>query len=240
MAKRAQDTNAGMMAAKRAAHVRIVRRQAGIARRAENGRSKAQMADLDACAEDREDDAGPRLPRSKGYGGFTSDELQATGEAIEEVGAAQDLEGGRRSKGTSVAGVAFTAWINALCEWPLSWLQRFVEHADTPISGRAAARRLINTDNPSWIGGVEFDRIVDRTIGRPVQRVHVAAQVEVSGAELLAETRRLAGVSADDHDVLDVDAAPSVPLIEAARVGDALMSSACVNDDEEDVKGANG
>ena len=109
----------------------------------------------------------------------------------------------------STFGGLATAWVNEFAPWPLEWVERFAKHKDTPVVARAAAMRVLRSIKPGFDGGKEFDRVCDRTAGKPTQSVSVRHEPTSTAAELLAETRRLAGVTVV-RDVIDLDAPPQI------------------------------
>ena len=80
--------------------------------------------------------------------------------------------GGRPS-----AGAAVKEWVNALHNHPISYLKSIIRDKGSPVNKIMAARRLLNAtlDDAKATGkldpGRDFDRVCDRTDGKPLQRV---------------------------------------------------------------------
>lgn len=89
-------------------------------------------------------------------------------------------------------------WLGVMNEWTKRQLEAVVNDVDAPASKVSAARVWLDamskerTSSGSPIAGPEFDRILDRTIGKPAQAVDVTSKGE---SIYLKDIR---GVSTDD------------------------------------------
>lgn len=68
-------------------------------------------------------------------------------------------------------------WLNQMCGWGLDQLQSVMRDISAPVAKKAAARVWLDAASEernsagSPIAGGEFDRIADRTVGKPTQEV---------------------------------------------------------------------
>jgi hypothetical protein len=84
-------------------------------------------------------------------------------------------------KGRPSAGASIREWINQMAEWSADDIAAVLDDAAAPIAKKTAARvwldassRMTNAvGNP--IAGPEFDRIMDRTEGKPTQTTHLTS-----------------------------------------------------------------
>ena len=81
--------------------------------------------------------------------------------------------------GRPSAGAAVLEWLNVMAEWPLAKIESITKDADAPASKVMAARRLLDacseyrSTSGMPIAGPDFDRIMDRTEGKPKQSMDV-------------------------------------------------------------------
>jgi hypothetical protein len=118
--------------------------------------------------------------------------------AVEDLNALrQGYEAVAMAQGTRAQtfGGGAAAWLNEMSRWPRRLVMRVLKDATSPMVARAAAQRIIQAERKGFEGGKEFDRICDRTTGKPAQAVHVTASRSRSPDELLEEARRMAGLS---------------------------------------------
>ena len=96
---------------------------------------------------------------------------------------------------TGVGAVSFggsaAAWLTELGTWPKAMVEQVLRNPLIPMVVRSAARRVLGAEMQGFAGGKEFDRICDRTIGKPHQSTRVTVQHEQSAADLLAEARAM-------------------------------------------------
>lgn len=72
-------------------------------------------------------------------------------------------------KGRPAAGLSIIERINLMAEWSRKRVLGVANDAKAPMSWRIAARRLLEAAKVG--GGWDFDRICDRTHGKPVQGI---------------------------------------------------------------------
>ena len=89
--------------------------------------------------------------------------------------------GSGNPRGRPNCGASIVEWINALAGVARSELQSIIDDAAAPVAKVSAARVLIDSatlersKSGTPIAGAEFDRLLDRTVGRPVQQVALTA-----------------------------------------------------------------
>ena len=115
------------------------------------------------------------------------EELNVLREGYTAVAEAQSVRAATYGGGAS-------AWLNEMARWPRSLVMRVLKDNTAPMVARAAAQRIIQAERKGFEGGKEFDRICDRTSGKPHQAVSIAATRTRSPDELLQEARRMAGL----------------------------------------------
>ena len=80
--------------------------------------------------------------------------------------------------GRTTLGATLNECVNAMKGRTRSEVQGIADDDDRSVEWRAAATRVLGMLEPGWhghipLGGSDFDRIMDRTVGKPVQAVHV-------------------------------------------------------------------
>jgi hypothetical protein len=89
-------------------------------------------------------------------------------------------------QGRPTAGASILEWLNVMAEWPLAKIAGVTTDPDAPAAKLMAARRLLDAcseDRASSgmpISGPDFDRIMDRTEGKPKQSMDVKMDASVS------------------------------------------------------------
>jgi hypothetical protein len=78
-------------------------------------------------------------------------------------------EGNQRGPGGRSAGATICDWLNVMGDWKLSDILAAGKDEDAPATKRIAAGRLIG----ALVEGDDFDRICDRTDGKPKQAVEL-------------------------------------------------------------------
>ena len=96
-------------------------------------------------------------------------------------------------------GVVYVSeYLATMADWSRQEVEAVLASIDTPITKRIAARRLLGADSDdARQAGADFDRIADRTEGRPYQSTTVRHEDSQSREQVLAEARReiMAGAS---------------------------------------------
>ena len=93
--------------------------------------------------------------------------------------------------GAGSFGGSAAAWLSELGTWPKSMVEKVLQNPLTPMVVRSAARRVLGADQKGFVGGKEFDRVCDRTSGKPHQSTRVRGRHEQTAADLLAEARAM-------------------------------------------------
>jgi hypothetical protein len=101
-------------------------------------------------------------------------------------------------KGRPSAGAAVVEWLNVMQEWKRSEVENVIADPKTPINKLIAARRWIEAIDK----GDDFDRVCDRTEGKPKQThdLHLTNDIEpADGAaelnQIVARLRERVGVN---------------------------------------------
>lgn len=82
-------------------------------------------------------------------------------------------------RGRPCMGLSILEWINQFAEWRESEIRTAAKDKAAPSAKRIAAKRVVaalsDAKNASGnlVGGPEFDRILDRTVGKAIQREQV-------------------------------------------------------------------
>lgn len=74
-------------------------------------------------------------------------------------------------KGRPSAGASIREWVNILVDWPDQKIRELIDDPDAPRAKKIAAHRVLSDE------GADFDRIMDRTEGRPKQVVEQSGEV---------------------------------------------------------------
>ncbi|MBC7783165.1 MAG: hypothetical protein H7144_04935 [Burkholderiales bacterium] len=90
-------------------------------------------------------------------------------------------------KGRPSAGAAVREWLNAMQDMTRDELDRIFKDEAEPINRRTAAGIWIGA---STTGGTDFDRIMDRTDGRPKQSIEIEATPINAERQAMAERLR--------------------------------------------------
>lgn len=77
----------------------------------------------------------------------------------------------RNPEGRKTAGASIKEWVNAFAEWTVSEVKKVVDSPDATVAQLAAARTVLG----SIVDGEDFDRICDRTEGKPNQFNHLTS-----------------------------------------------------------------
>lgn len=125
----------------------------------------------------------------------------------------------RNPKGRPNAGASIKEWINQMQGWPTDRVQSVADDESQPIAKRTAARAWLlaatkdTTTTGQPIAGPYFDRVCDRTDGKPIESVKITNDVRQT-------TVGAAGI--DYSKVTDEDLADIERIAEriAARSGD--------------------
>ncbi len=97
-------------------------------------------------------------------------------------------------------------WVNVMADWPPADVEAVMVDPAAPVAKRAAARVWLDAVSRACtaggvpIAGAEFDRICDRTEGRPKQSI--LAEIAVPGAVRIL-TPLTAGAAAGDAAAAD-------------------------------------
>ena len=91
--------------------------------------------------------------------------------------------------GRPAAGASIREWVNQMADWPVSKIEAVFKDVDAAMSKLAAARCCLdavsrnytNTGIPVARGDLDF--IMDRTDGKPLQRVDVKSDTTVRSAD---------------------------------------------------------
>lgn len=85
--------------------------------------------------------------------------------------------------GRPIAGASLREWINQMQGWTLEELRAVATDANAPVNKVTAARTWLDAATNERTCGAEFDRIMDRTEGKPPQSVKMDVNAQVSHAE---------------------------------------------------------
>lgn len=86
--------------------------------------------------------------------------------------------------GRPPAGLSILEWLNQMESWTREQLESVLSDTSAPVSKLAAARSWLDatvrgyTQGGNPVAGNDFDRILDRTIGKPAQSVDVTSNGE--------------------------------------------------------------
>ncbi len=94
-------------------------------------------------------------------------------------------------KGRPSAGAAIREWLNQMQEWPLGKVMAVLKSRTASAKKKAAARVWLHacsqsmTSGGSPIAGPDFDRIMDRTEGKPKQSVELTGDVRAEQTRVI-------------------------------------------------------
>jgi hypothetical protein len=84
----------------------------------------------------------------------------------------------RNPDGRVSAGLSIREWINQMQDWSCERIQKVFDDPKTPVVQKCAARVWLHAIADDHRAGAEFDRICDRTEGKPVESRKIVADVK--------------------------------------------------------------
>ena len=111
------------------------------------------------------------------------------------------------------AGASIIEHINTMALWPMDRIEAVADDPKASCSKRQAAKSLVRSMSDEWakngkpLAADDLDRVLDRTEGKPTQRVHVETREAKDPAALRVELLRILAEHPELRESLGIRAA---------------------------------